>query len=80
MLGDRVTELLGEVRRAGLDDFIADLHARFGSLRRFLVLIVHRTGDQRRLGDVARGGELGNADRIELERAFTRVGNHGHRS
>ena len=71
---DRRGDRFGEVRRVGGDRLIADLHARLRAGRRGDVVVVHRQVDQRRFDDVAGGREFLGAGRIELERAFGRIG------
>ena len=76
---DRGGDGLGDVRRIGGDGLVADLHARLGAGRRGDVVVVHRQTDQRGFDDVAAGGVLLDAGRLELERAFGRIGRDRHR-
>ena len=75
---NRGGDCLGQVRCIGGEGLIADLHARLGACRRGDVGVVHRQTDQRSFDDIAAGGELLDASRIELERALGRIGRDRH--
>src|SRR5262245_51354292 len=75
--GDRLPEHRGEARDVGGDQLLADFHLRDRALRGRLVVVIDRARHQRRLCDVARGGEALGSRQLELERALARIGDNG---
>ena len=70
-------DLLGEVLGQRVVLLVTDLDARLGAGSGVDPRRHHgRAARQSRLGDVATRSELGGAGRVELERAFGRVGGH----